>query len=196
MLRRRKPYGKILLLFLAAAFITFIVLLNEIVRQTVYEMAEHNAVYQFLVKIHKDSGGRIVLVEANTLVLNKIASETTLAAQSALIRMREEELYIPLGQITGIYFLSNLGPLIKVDVVPLGTVRVDLEDRFEQAGINQTRHAIYLNFDTDVRIVVPLKSGRASVATQVPLAESIIVGDVPSTFVSLPEGLLGSGIKR
>ncbi len=217
MLGRRRPYRKFFLLLLAAGFVCFTVLLGNVVRLTVYEMAEVRAVqmateivnnavrlkmaeedtgYRELVDIHKDSSGRIVLIQANTVKLNKIAAETTLAAQAALIRLREESLYVPLGQITGVYFLANLGPRIRVDVVPMGTVQVEVSDRFEQAGINQTRHSIYLNYDTDVRIVIPLSSGRASVATQVPLAESIIIGEVPTTFVSLPEGLFGSGIKR
>jgi sporulation protein YunB len=74
----------------------------------------------------------------------------------------------------------------------VGTVRVKIIDNFESAGINQTRHSIYLSFDTNVRIVIPTKSGDALVATQVPLAETIIVGTVPTTYVSLPGGLIGS----
>lgn len=217
MFRRRKPYREFFLLLLAAGFIFLLVEVNATVRLTVYEMAEvraaqlateaiNNAVrskiaeqdasYQDLVEIHKDSAGKIVLMQANTVRLNKIASETTLAAQAALIRLQEETFLIPLGQVTGVDFLSNLGPRIKVDFVPLGTVRVEVRDRFEQAGINQTRHSIYLNYDTDVRVVVPLKSGRASVATQVPVAESIIIGDVPSTYVSLTEEFYRSGINK
>lgn len=217
MLGRRRPYKKLLLMLLAAGLILFIVRLNSIVAATVYEiaevravqmatetinnavrskMAEENARYQDLVEIHKDSAGRIVLIQANAVRLNKIAAETTLAAQAALVRLQEETFSIPLGQVTGIYYLSTLGPGIKVGIVPMGTVRVEVKDSFEQAGINQTRHSIYLNYDTEVRIVVPLRSGRASVATQVPVAENIIVGEVPYTFLSLPEGLFRSGINR
>jgi sporulation protein YunB len=217
MLRRRRPFKKLFWLLLAVGLIFFAVKLNNVVGQTLYEMAEvrttqiateviNNAVrtkmaeegtgYQELVEIHKDTAGRIVLIQANTVRLNRIAAETTLAAQAALTRLREESFYIPLGQVTGIYFLAKMGPNIRVDVVPLGTVQAEVVDKFEQAGINQTRHSIYLSYGTDVRIVVPLRSGRASVATQVPLAESVIIGQVPTTYVSLPEGLFKAGIKR
>lgn len=217
MLKRRRSYGKVFVLLMAAGVIFFIWILNDIVKLTVYEMAEvratqiateaiNNAVrskiaeedarYQDLVEIHKDSTGKIVLIQANTVRLNRIASETTLAAQAALVRLREETFFIPLGQVTGIYFLSSIGPGIRVDIVPLGTVRVEVNDRFDQAGINQTRHSIYLNYDTEVRVVVPLRSGRTSVATQVPVAESIIIGGVPSTYVTLPQSLFNSGINR
>jgi sporulation protein YunB len=217
MFKRRRPLKKLLLMVLAAMLIFSVWTFNKTVRLTLYEMAEvrviqmatesiNNAVrakvaeqdmrYQDIIEIHKDSRGKIVLMQANAMQINKIATETTLAVQAALVRLQEHAFYIPLGQITGIDILSNLGPGIKVGVIPMGTVRVDVEDRFDQAGINQTRHSIYLNYVTDVRIVVPLRSGQASVSTRVPVMESIIVGEVPSTFVSLPDGLFGAGINR
>jgi sporulation protein YunB len=181
------------------------------VRKTLYEMAEVRAVqmateainnavrekvaeegmfYDDLIVVHKDNDGKIVLMQANTAKINKMASDTTIAVQSAILRLGEESLYIPAGQITGLYFFANWGPKIRIEIVPVGTVRMNVDDRFQQSGINQTRHSIYLVFNTDIEVVVPLKSGQASVATQVPVAESIIVGDVPSTFVSLTDGFL------
>ena len=170
---------------------------TEVINNSVrVEVAGEGMLYEDLIIVHKDSAGKIVLMQADTAKINKIASDTTIAVQSAILRLGEESLYIPLGQITGLYLLANRGPRIRVEIVPIGTVRVNVDDRFEQSGINQTRHSIYLVFDTDIRVVVPLKSGRASVVTQVPVAESIIVGDVPSTFVSLGDGFIEKSINR
>lgn len=217
MFRRRRPFKKIFFMLFVTVFFVSMLVVDIQARKSLYEMAEvrvtqmateainnavnakvaeEGALYDDLVTVHKDSAGKIVLMQANTAKINKIASETTLAVQSALLKLGEESLYIPAGQITGLYLLSNMGPRIRVEIVPMGTVRMNVDDRFEQAGINQTRHSIYLVFDTDIRVVVPLKSGRANVVTQVPIAESIIIGDVPSTFVSLPNGLLGSSTNR
>lgn len=215
--KRRKPFKRLFILILLAAAVFFLTVLNWQISDTIFEMAEvrsvqlatdvinnairaeiadENVSYRELVEIHKDSSGRIVMIQANTAMINRISTETTLAAQAALLRLQEEAFYIPLGQVSGVHVLSNLGPGIKVEVVPMGTVRAGVDDRFEQAGINQTRHSIYLSYDTDVRIVIPLKSGRGRVATRVPIAESIIIGEVPSTFVTLQEGFLGGGINR
>ena len=217
MFRRRKPFKKIVMLLLTAMLLLLLWNANSQIKSTVYEIAEirsvhlateiiNNAVrskiaeqgmqYRDIIEIHKDSGGRIVMIQANTPKINKISAETTLAAQTALLRMQEESIYVPLGQVTGIYILSNLGPGLKVEVVPMGMVRLNVVDTFEQAGINQTRHSIYFNYDTDVRIIIPLMSGRVNVTTRVPVAESIIIGDVPSTFISIPGGVLGGGINR
>lgn len=170
-------------------------LATEVINKSVQQkVGENNLLYSDFILIHKDSQGRIVLMQANTVKMNQLAADVTLAVQGALKRLENEYFYVPLGQATGFYFLANTGPRIKVSIMPAGTVRVDVKDKFENAGINQTRHKIYLQFDTEVRIIVPFMSGEAMVATHVPVAESIIVGDVPTTFVTLPEGLFGGGI--
>lgn len=160
------------------------------------EVSDANLQYKDFVAIEKDGQGHVTLIQANTVKVNKVASETTLAVQKTLQDMKSQDLELPLGQVLGISLFANLGPRIKVSIYPVGTVKVNIVEKFESAGINQTRHSIYLTFDTSVKIVIPTKSGGAVIATQVPLAESIIVGVVPSTYVSLPGGILGSGFGK
>lgn len=162
---------------------------NRTIRQ---EVSEENLQYKDFVAIEKDGQGHVTLIQANTVKVNQVATETTLAVQKALEEMKIHSFDIPLGLVLQTPFLADYGPRINVHVYPVGTVRVKIIDNFESAGINQTRHSIYLSFDTNVRIVIPTKSGDALVATQVPLAETIIVGTVPTTYVSLPGGLIGS----
>lgn len=157
------------------------------------EVSDENLQYQDFIAIEKDNEGRIVLMQANTVKVNKFSASTALAVQKSLEELRWQSLSIPMGQILGIPFLAYMGPHIKYQILPVGTVRVNVVDKFESAGINQTRHTIYLNFDTNIRVVIPSKSAEAVVANQVPLVESIIVGSVPSTFVTLPSGIFGSG---
>lgn len=164
---------------------------NKTIRQ---EVSQENLQYKDFVTIEKDGQGHVTLIQANTVKVNEVASGTTLAVQRALEEMKLQSFELPLGLVLQTPFLADYGPRVKVTVYPVGTVRVTIMDSFESAGINQTRHRIYLAFDTNVRIVIPTKSGDAVVATQVPLAESIIVGVVPATYVSLPGGLTGSNI--
>lgn len=160
------------------------------------EVADENLQYQDFILIHKDSDGHIVLMQANTVKVNQFAADTTLAVQKALEDLRWQSFGIPAGQLLGIPLLANLGPRLKYNIMPVGSVRVNVVDKFETAGINQTRHSIYLNFDTNVRIVIPSKGGEAVVGMQVPLVESIIVGGVPNTFVSVQGGILSSGLLK
>jgi len=141
--------------------------------------------YQSLVIIHKDSEGKIVLMQPDTLKLNQIASNTTIQVQEALGQLAEQSFSFPLGQAFNSPILSSYGPGIGFKIKPLGVVRTRIEDRFEAAGINQTRHRIYLTMESDFTLVLPLVSQPMSVSTTMPLVENIIVGDVPNTYLNL-----------
>ncbi len=215
--RRRKTRIAFSIAFINIIIIGLILLADLVLRNTFYNIAEIRAVqlateaankalhqevtdeklqYQDFILIHKDSDGHIVLMQANTVRVNQFAAATTLAVQQALEDMRWQSFCIPVGQILGVPLLANLGPGLKYNIMPAGTVKVNVVDRFETAGINQTRHSIYLDFNANVRIVIPSRGGEATIGMQVPLVESIIVGGVPSTFVSVQGGILGSGLLK
>jgi len=139
-----------------------------------------------LVNVTVDEHGRVVLIQPNTMEFNRLAADTTIKVQNALRSITAEKIQIPIGQVLGSQMLASLGPKITVTIIPVGTVQVKVIDKFEQAGINQTRHMIYLVATTQVRIVVPLVSQSVNVNTQVPIAEYVVVGEVPNTYVQFP----------
>lgn len=157
--------------------------INRIVNQ---EVVAKNS-YDDLVYIHKDKNGRIVLIQPNTIVLNKIMANTTTRITESLGQMEEESIAIPLGQVSGSVLLSGYGPKILVKVIPSGQVDVDILNKFDEAGVNQTRHLIYCKIKARIKIAVPLMNEEIKVSTTIPLAETIIVGDVPRTYVNYKE---------
>ena len=64
-------------------------------------------------------------------------------------------------------------------------MNTDFSTEFENAGINQTRHRVYLKVSAQVRIVAPLSGSAIEVQTVVPITEMIIVGDVPDTYINV-----------
>ncbi len=166
----------------------------EAINQTVQqEVSRNNIGYQDFITVHRDYNGRVALMQANTIRINKLAADITLDVQQRLRSLERETVLVPLGQIMGSRIFADLGPRISIRIYPMGVVNVNVMDSFEQAGINQTRHKIYLDFKTMVRVVIPLHSGEVEVVTKVPVAESIVVGDVPDAVINLPSGILGSG---
>lgn len=159
---------------------------TQTINNVINEKVSQNIDPQTLVTIKLDSRGRVVFIQPNTLEFNRLAADTTIKVQDALKLLVEERIYIPVGQVLGSQLLASWGPKIVVTIIPIGTVQVKVVDKFEQAGINQTRHMIYLFATTNVRIVVPLVSSTVSVNTQVPIAEYVVVGEVPSTYVQFP----------
>lgn len=142
--------------------------------------------YEDLIEIHKDNAGRVVLVQANAVKITEMASDVAVTVEKTLASLPREEFTIPLGQVLGSQILANYGPRIKVRIVPIGSVKVGMLEKFEAAGINQTRHRFFLQLDTAVRVVIPLQKKEVRIKSEIPLVENLIVGSVPSTFVSIP----------
>ena len=163
---------------------------NEAVLQT---LASQKVQYTDLVDIKRNQSGQVDLLQANTVRISEISAQVTMAVQKSLESLNAQPLEIPMGQILGVQFLAARGPLLPIYLIPVGTVLTNIDDKFEEAGVNQTKHTIYLELSTNVRVVVPLFENTVHVATTVPLAESIIVGTVPNVYVNLPGGLLGYG---
>jgi len=150
--------------------------------------------YKDLIFIRTDNRGRVVLMQANTVKINSLAADAILDIQKSLAKLEGKVVFIPLGQVLKSQLLASYGPKIKVTLVPIGTVKVKVADDFQQAGINQTRHRLYLNVYDRVKIVIPLVSDYIEVAAQVPVAETIIVGEVPHTYFNLDLGERAKGI--
>jgi len=172
------------LLAIAEARATLIA--TQAINNVITEKVSRSIDPQSLVTVKLDNRGRVVFIQPNTLEFNKLAAETTIEVQNALKLVTEERVTIPFGQVFGSQIIASLGPKITVTIIPLGTVQVKVVDKFEQAGINQTRHMVYLYATTSIRIVVPLVSSTVNVQTQVPLSEYVVVGEVPSTYVQFP----------
>jgi sporulation protein YunB len=160
-----------------------------------YAILENVAVdYSDLIIIEKDDNGRIVMAQINSMEVNRIMAETTLATRQALIDLEERPFVIPMGEVTDSFILATYGPKIPIRLIPLGRVNTELNDSFESAGINQTRHKIYLRVHTEVQIIVPFIKESVEVITTIPVADTIYIGEVPDTVINLqfPPGLFFS----
>lgn len=158
------------------------------IQNAVNEKVAKSVEYKDLIFIRTDNRGRVVLMQANTVKINSLAADTILDIQKNLSMLEGKVIPIPLGQVLKSQLLAAYGPKIKVKLVPIGTVKVKVADDFQQAGINQTRHRLYLNVFSKVKIIIPLVTDNIEVAAQVPIAETIIVGEVPQTYLNLDFG--------
>lgn len=155
----------------------------EMINQIVNNRVVSKIKYEDIVIVHKDDNGHIVLIQPNTIMLNKMMSDTVVEITSSLNELQEESIPVPLGQLTGSKMLAAAGPKLNVRIIPAGQINVEVLNKFEQAGINQTRHLIYFQIDHTLRIAVPFMAEEIKVRSTIPLAETIIVGDVPQTYV-------------
>lgn len=144
--------------------------------------------FKNLIDIQTDNMGRVTMVQANTSEMNRIAVETSLSIQRELEDIETKDLYIAIGNVIGSQLFADAGPKLNIKVQPAGSVNVNFATEFSEAGINQTRLKIYMKVDTKVRIIVPFAGNEIDVSINIPVSETIIVGDVPESYINLPDG--------
>ena len=160
--------------------------MNEAVRRSVAGQVS----YDQLITVRTDDSGRITMLQANTARMNELAAEVALSAQAALNAGETPVVAVPLGAALKVPFLSGMGPRIHVALSPVGAVDASFHTEFEDAGINQTRHKIYLQLHAAVQLVLPTGAHPVAVNSQMMIAESVIVGEVPGSYTNVPEGEL------
>ncbi|MCR3921626.1 MAG: sporulation protein YunB [Firmicutes bacterium] len=210
MFRRRNALSREARVFLLLALLLFIVIqmfmmLERSLRPTIWAVARvkshqlatsamnqaildnvaHRVSYQDIIHLVTDQNGKIVLAQVNQMEINSIIAETTLYVQQSLKDLSQEKISIPLGQVLGSYLLSNFGPKLPITITPLGVINTTLVDKFENAGINQVRHKIYLEVQTEMQVVVPLVAEKIRVSSTIPIVDAIYPGEVPDTVINL-----------
>lgn len=162
-------------------------LANRSINKAVAEIVKDEIDYSDLITTKLDSEGKITLMQSNTIMMNKIASDVALKIQEELKQVKTTTSYIPIGTALKSPILAKYGPQLKVSIEPIGTVSVDFKTDFESSGINQTRHRIYLEANTQVKVVIPLTTSTKEVKAQIPISETVIIGDVPNSYVNIPK---------
>lgn len=153
------------------------------VENAVREVIHDNVMYDTLVMITRDNNGKIVTISSNSATINMLALELTDKAQSALSKMGATGINIPIGSFSGMPIFTGRGPAVNIKMLPIGTIYCKFESTFTSAGINQTNHRIYLKVYSSVSVILPTANQTIKTETQLMISESIIVGEIPETYL-------------
>lgn len=157
----------------------------ETLNKAVKLVTENGVEYGDLMDARLDAQGRVTMLRADTMRMNELAAQTALRAEEELNSVENQFVRIPLGAALGIKSLSGFGPKMSMQILPVGAVHASFDTEFESAGINQTRHRIFLTLRATVSLIIPTGSQVVEVQSTMPIAESIIVGEVPDSFVDV-----------
>ena len=138
-----------------------------------------------LLSARESNQGHISLLTADAGKLNLLAADCAAAAQNRIADLGEQGVSVALGTLSGVPMLAGHGPKISFRFTPVGTVQSSFHSEFRSAGINQTLHRITLELTGTIRIVLPGRSCSVTVTAQAPVAENIIVGDVPEAYTNV-----------
>lgn len=153
--------------------------INQVVAD---ELSRLDIDYSDIVDMQKDDDGKILAISTDMKKVNSLKSFMTMSIQEKLNSMDIPKVKIPVGTFTGTEILNGRGPKISIDVSTSGCVDVDFKSEFVSAGINQTKHRLYLDVSTEVFALIPGYPVATVVSTSILIAETIIVGEVPALF--------------
>ena len=191
------------LLFLAFSLIFFLVFRSRY-RDVVRELAEtqvknttsdltNDAIakqiadgiiqYDRIVFFEKDLDGRITALKTNMSEVNRLKTDILNIINDEILALDTSDIGIPLGSLFLPELLSGKGPVIPVHILSIRNSDATFSSNFVQAGINQTLHQLIMFVSVDVAILVLGQTGSFTITSEVVVAETVIVGDVPNTFL-------------
>ncbi len=152
------------------------------------ELEEENIRYNNLVSLSMDGEGNVTSLQTDMVALNRLRTDINDRVLQALDNMENQDITIPLGTLIGGQLFSGRGPDIPFIIVHTGYMESTIENRFDVAGINQTRHQIMLTIHLNVTAIVPGYSASTDINANFCLAETVVVGIVPEAYTNVEDG--------
>lgn len=147
-----------------------------------HQIETGNILYERIVYFEKDLDGRITALKTNMSEVNRLKTDILSLINDEILALDTSDIGIPLGSLIFPEFLSGRGPTIPVRILSIRNSDATFHSNFTEAGINQTLQQLTMDISVDVAILVLGGTDIFTVTSQVVVAETIIVGQVPDTF--------------
>ncbi len=139
--------------------------------------------YDRIVYFEKDLDGRITALKTNMSEVNRLKTDILNIINDEILALDSSDIGIPLGSLFLPEILSGKGPAIPVHILSIRNADAAFVSHFSQAGINQTLHQVTMEVSIDVAVLVLGRTSSFTMTSEVLVAETVLVGDVPDTFL-------------
>ena len=158
----------------------------DVINSTVSEyFNDGNVGYSDLVRLRYNSSGMVTSVEYNSKEINRIKIECLGLLNKNLSKLRTSKIKVPAGSLFNDLSLSGRGPMINIKLSESAVPDIEVLSTFESVGVNQSRHEIRMRVSAIVNVYLPPKSVEFTVTQDYVLAQTVIVGDVPSGYAQI-----------
>ena len=147
------------------------------------QIAEGTIAYDRIVFFEKDLDGRITALKTNMSEVNRLKTDILNIINDEILELDTSDIGIPLGSLFLPELLSGRGPAIPVRILSIRNSDANFVSHFSQAGINQTLHQVTMDVTIDVAVLVLGETSSFTVESEVVIAETVIVGQVPTTYL-------------
>lgn len=146
------------------------------------DLQERGVDYSDFVTITRNEAGEITALSADMARLNLLRAELSAHLLRQLEDSRSLDLAVPVGSLLPFEPTWARGPDLHLRALALGTASAEFESEFTSAGINQTRHRLWLELSVPVTVLLPGGGEEVAVDSRLCVAETVIVGQVPQTW--------------
>lgn len=147
------------------------------------QIAAGTIAYDRIVYFEKDLDGRITALKTNMSEVNRLKTDVLNIINDEILALDHSDIGIPLGSLFFPELFSGKGPAIPVHILSIRNSDASFVSSFSQAGINQTLHRLNMEVSIDVAVLVLGETSSFTVSSEVVVAETIIVGQVPNTYL-------------
>lgn len=157
---------------------------SDLINDAIDEQIESgNIQYDRIVYFEKDLDGRITALKTNMSEVNRLKTDILNLINDEILALDTADIGVPLGNLFLPEIFSGKGPVIPVQIIAIRNSDASFSSSFTEAGINQTLQKITLTVSVDVTILVLGETESFTVSSQVVVAETVIVGQVPDTYL-------------
>lgn len=151
--------------------------INKVIGQGIYG-------FDYFVNLDKDSDGSVTAITSNMAHINTLSTDilnsVIASTDNGVINVS-----IPFGNLTGLNLMLNKGPDVNVQIIMLTSSRVDFRNEVVSCGINQAKYQLVLEVTIDIDVLIPWGTESATTVTEVIVADTVIVGKVPNTYLNM-----------
>ena len=147
------------------------------------QIAQGTIQYDRIVYFEKDLDGRITALKTNIGEINRLKTDVLNIINDEVLAADESSLGIPLGSLFFSEFFAGKGPRMPIRILAIRNSEADFYSQFTEAGINQTLHQLNMEVFLDVTVLVLGATSEFSICSHMVVAETVIVGAVPDTFL-------------
>ena len=148
-------------------------------------LASRQVSYGDFVTIQRDGEGTITALTTDMARMNLLRTELAASILEALGEADVSDIQVPLGTLFDLEPLWARGPVLKAKAMTVGTVRTEFDSQFTSAGVNQTLHRIWVEVAVPMTLLLPGGEVETELHTRLCVAETVIVGRVPDTYLQL-----------
>ena len=158
-------------------------IMSDFINSSVVEDMENSGdIYSQITKVERNEKNEISAIYTDMKKINFLKSHIASLIQNKIVNFKEKTFWISLGTLSGFEILNGKGPKVPMKISIAGNVFTNFNNKFSNAGINQTIHQIYVNIHTKICITIPGSTCTSESDDEILVSETVIVGKVPRVY--------------